>query len=191
MNYFLCLWHYVAMFFVSQSFISSPPNPLHSFLSSWTSLWTFFGWFILILSAIYFLLKVHLPKICEIKPFSYRIPPIYLSYTGDRKTRHGTVLSNENAYRIHSHQTQWEDCGCVPTRCKIFAETLTASSRSRSPWVGSSSPKQSSPWDRHSSASSTPAARSPREAPPGKVSPPRHGCGWGCRQGRDWTVALP
>ncbi len=60
-NFFLCLWHNVALFFVSQSFISAPPNPLQAFLSSWTSLWIVFDSFILIVSAIYFLLKVHLP----------------------------------------------------------------------------------------------------------------------------------
>ncbi len=30
-NFFPCLWH-IAMFFVSQSFISLPPNPPHAFL---------------------------------------------------------------------------------------------------------------------------------------------------------------
>ncbi len=39
MNYFLCLWHNVAMFFVSQSLISSSPNPPHALLSSWKTLW--------------------------------------------------------------------------------------------------------------------------------------------------------
>ncbi len=73
MNYFLCIWHNVVMLFVSQTFISAPTNPLHAFLSSWTSLWTVFDSFILILSAIYFLLNVHLPKICKIEPLSYLI----------------------------------------------------------------------------------------------------------------------
>ncbi len=71
MNYFLCQWHYAAKFFVSQSFLSAPQNPLHAFLSSWTSRWTTLDSFIVILSANYFLLKVPLLKICEIKPFSY------------------------------------------------------------------------------------------------------------------------
>ncbi len=60
MKYFLRHWHYAAMFFVSQSFISSPPNPLHVFLSSRTSLWTIFDSVIVILSAFHFLLKVYL-----------------------------------------------------------------------------------------------------------------------------------
>ncbi len=68
MNCFPCLWHYAAMFF-----ISSPPNPLLAFLSSWTNLGTVFESVIVILSAIYFLLKVHVHWICEIKPFSYLI----------------------------------------------------------------------------------------------------------------------
>ncbi len=81
MNYFLCQWHYAAMFYVSKSFLSAPPNPLHAFLSSWTSRWTVFDSFIVILSANYFLLKVPLLKICEIKPFSYL--SIYFIYKAD------------------------------------------------------------------------------------------------------------
>ncbi len=61
MVYFLCLWHNVATFLVLESFISAPPNTLLAFISSSTSHWTVFDSFILILSAIYFLLKVHLP----------------------------------------------------------------------------------------------------------------------------------
>ncbi len=52
------LWHNVVMFFVSQSFISSPPNLPHALLFSWKtrSALDSFIW-----RAIYFLLKVHLP----------------------------------------------------------------------------------------------------------------------------------
>ncbi len=35
MNNFLCLWRNVAIFFVAQCLISSPPNPPNAFHSSW------------------------------------------------------------------------------------------------------------------------------------------------------------
>ncbi len=62
MNFFLCLWHSVAVFFVSLSLTSSTPNPPHIFPSFWKTQFIL-DLFNLILSAILFLSKVYNLKV--------------------------------------------------------------------------------------------------------------------------------